>query len=160
MNLCPRSKVTVCAVHIVEAVEYQLATKYRHRIAIILSNAATNDKLHFTFSRETSFKDFTYFRMIMLQLRTHFEVWCETTALMQLFLSHRDVVSLTVKGGQEFHFLHFSITFSNFFPKLISVLILTLRVGESPTWADFTTAFMHYVLYLILRRILTVINGA
>ena len=47
----------------------------------------------------------------------------------------RAVVSLTVLGGQEFHFPHFLTTFRSIFPQtlLIFFLILTLRVGESPT---------------------------
>ena len=51
---------------------------------------------------------------------------------------NRAVASLTVPGGQEFHFPHFFLKFrSNFliFPQtlLIFFLILALRVGESPT---------------------------
>ena len=50
---------------------------------------------------------------------------------------NRAVASLTVLGGQEFHFTHFSSKFDHFFlffPQtlLIFFLILALRVGESP----------------------------
>ena len=51
---------------------------------------------------------------------------------------HRAVASLTVPGGQEFHFPHFFLKFrSNFliFPQTLHIffLILALRVGDSPT---------------------------
>ena len=56
-------------------------------------------------------------------------------------ISHhcRAVASLTVPGGQEFHFPHFFLKFRLIFlifPQtlLIFFLILALRVGESPTW--------------------------
>ena len=47
----------------------------------------------------------------------------------------RAVTSLTVPGGQEFHFPHFFLKFQSIFPQtlLIFFLILALRVGESPT---------------------------
>ena len=47
----------------------------------------------------------------------------------------RAVASLTVPGGQEFHFPHFFLKFRSIFPQtlLIFFLILALRVGESPT---------------------------
>ena len=47
----------------------------------------------------------------------------------------RAVASLTVPGGQEFHFPHFFLKFQSIFPQtvLISFIILPLRVGESPT---------------------------
>ena len=51
---------------------------------------------------------------------------------------HWDVASLTVPGGQEFCFPHpqisifFFLIFAQHF--LIFVLILTLWVGELPTW--------------------------
>ena len=47
----------------------------------------------------------------------------------------RAVASLTVSGGQEFHFPHFFLKFRSIFPQtlLIFFLILALRVGESPT---------------------------
>ena len=62
----------------------------------------------------------------------------------QVLLTHadnrviRDVASLTVPGGQEFHFPHFFLKFWSIFltfPQtfLIFFLILALRVGESPT---------------------------
>ena len=49
----------------------------------------------------------------------------------------RAVASLTVLGGQEFHFPHFFLNFDQFFlifPQtfLIFFLISALRVGESP----------------------------
>ena len=49
--------------------------------------------------------------------------------------SARAVASLTVPGGQEFHFPHFFLKFLSIFPQtlLIFFLILALRVGESPT---------------------------
>ena len=48
---------------------------------------------------------------------------------------NRAVASLTVLGGQEFHFPHFFLKFQSIFPQtlLIFFLILALRVGESPT---------------------------
>ena len=51
---------------------------------------------------------------------------------------HRAVASLTVPGGQEFHFPHFSSNCDQFFlnfsrPLLIFFLIQALRVGNSPT---------------------------
>ena len=47
----------------------------------------------------------------------------------------RAVASLTVPGGQEFHFPHFFLKFRSIFPQtlLIFFLILALRVGDSPT---------------------------
>ena len=50
----------------------------------------------------------------------------------------RAVASLTIPGGQEFHFPHFFISFQSIFlifPQtlLTFFLILALRVGESPT---------------------------
>ena len=47
----------------------------------------------------------------------------------------RAVASLTVPGGQKFHFPHFFLKFRSIFPQtlLIVFLILALRVGESPT---------------------------
>ena len=56
-----------------------------------------------------------------------------------MLLYSRAVASLTVPGGQEFHFPQFSSNFDQFFlifPQtlLIFFLILALRVGESPTW--------------------------
>ena len=50
----------------------------------------------------------------------------------------RAVASLTVPGGQGFHFPHFSSNFDQFFllfpqTSRIFFLILALRVGESPT---------------------------
>ena len=50
----------------------------------------------------------------------------------------RAVASLTVPGGQNFHFPHFSSHFDKFdlfFPQnfLIFFLTLALRVGDSPT---------------------------
>ena len=47
----------------------------------------------------------------------------------------RAVASLTVPGGQEFHFPHFFLKFRSIFPQtlLIFFLILALRVGKSPT---------------------------
>ena len=47
----------------------------------------------------------------------------------------RAVASLTVPGGQEFHFPHFFLKFRSIFPQtlLIFFLNLALRVGESPT---------------------------
>ena len=51
--------------------------------------------------------------------------------------SVRGVASLTVRGGQEFYFPHYSSNFYQFlfFPKifLIFVLNMALRVGKSPT---------------------------
>ena len=50
-------------------------------------------------------------------------------------LMYRAVASLTVPGGQESHFPHFSsilINFSSNFTYFF--LILVLQVGESPTW--------------------------
>ena len=52
--------------------------------------------------------------------------------------NNRAVASLTVPGGQEFHFPHFFLKFWSLFlnfPQtfLIFFLILALRVGESPT---------------------------
>ena len=47
---------------------------------------------------------------------------------------HRAVASLTVPGGQEFHFLHFFLKFRSIFPQtLLIFFILALRVGELPT---------------------------
>ena len=53
-------------------------------------------------------------------------------------LLFRAVASLTVPGGQEFHFPHFLLKFRSIylvFPQtlLIFFLILVLRVGGSPT---------------------------
>ena len=50
----------------------------------------------------------------------------------------RAVASLTVPGGQEFHFPHFFLKFQSIFPTfpqtlLIFFLILALRVSDSPT---------------------------
>ena len=50
----------------------------------------------------------------------------------------RAVPSLTVPGGQEFHFPHFFLKFRSIlliFPQTLIVvfLILALRVGDSPT---------------------------
>ena len=52
--------------------------------------------------------------------------------------TRRAVASLTVPGGQEFHFPHFFLKFRLsflIFPQLLLIffLILALRVGESPT---------------------------
>ena len=57
----------------------------------------------------------------------------------------RALASLTVPGGQEFHFPHFFLKFRSIFPQtslLIFFLILALRVGESPTreGPDYATA--------------------
>ena len=43
--------------------------------------------------------------------------------------------SLTVPGGQEFHFPHFFLKFWSIFPQtlLIFFLIVALQVGKSPT---------------------------
>ena len=48
----------------------------------------------------------------------------------------RAIASLTVPGGQDFHFPHFPLKFQSIFPQtlLIFFLILALRVGELPTW--------------------------
>ena len=53
-------------------------------------------------------------------------------------LINRAVASLTVPGGQEFHFPHFFLKFQSIFhifPQTLPIffLILALRVGESPT---------------------------
>ena len=50
----------------------------------------------------------------------------------------RAVASLTIPGGQEFHFPHLFLKFRSIFlifpqTSLIFFLILVLRVGESPT---------------------------
>ena len=46
----------------------------------------------------------------------------------------RAVASLTVPGGQEFHFPHFFLIFRSIFPQTLLTFFLTLalRVGESP----------------------------
>ena len=55
--------------------------------------------------------------------------------------SNRAVASLTVQGGQEFHFPHFFLKFQSIcllFLKLIFFLILALRMGdfrEGPVYA-------------------------
>ena len=76
------------------------------------------------------------FSMVKLVLN---ERWC------------RNVASLTVPGGQEYHFPHFSSNFHHFFftfPQtfLIFVLILALRVGDSPTRGSpgYVTAMVFY----------------
>ena len=48
---------------------------------------------------------------------------------------YKAVASLTVLGGQEFHFPHIFLKFRSIFPQtlLIFFLILALWVGESPT---------------------------
>ena len=53
-------------------------------------------------------------------------------------VGNRAIASLTVLGGQEFHFPHFFLKFRSIFlvlpqTSLIFFLILTLRVGNSPT---------------------------
>ena len=48
----------------------------------------------------------------------------------------RAVDSLTIPGGQDFHFPHLFLKFrSNFliFPQTLLIFFLVLRVGESPT---------------------------
>ena len=45
----------------------------------------------------------------------------------------RAVASLTVLGGQEFHFPHFFLNFSSNFTNFLRILISAIRVGESPT---------------------------
>ena len=60
------------------------------------------------------------------------QFWCLSNAFT------RPVASLTVLGGQEFHFPHFFLKFWSIFvifPQtlLIFFLILALRVGKSPT---------------------------
>ena len=67
-------------------------------------------------------------------------MWMLSEALLNVcFLGKgRAVASLTVPGGQEFHFPHFFPKFWSFFlifPQifLIFFLILALRVGDSPT---------------------------
>ena len=62
-------------------------------------------------------------------------VWARS--LLTGSVETRAIASLTVPGGQEFHFPHFSSNFDQifvFFPQtlLIFFLILALRVGESP----------------------------
>ena len=69
-------------------------------------------------------------------------------ALMGLF---RAVASLTVPGGQEFHFLNFFLKFRSIlliFPQtlLIFFLILVLRVGKSPTRKALATPLDLFVL--------------
>ena len=66
-----------------------------------------------------------------------FEVLCNFIGLEQGFPT-RAVASLTVPGGQEFHFPQFFSNFDQFFlifPQtlLIFFLIMALRVGKSPT---------------------------
>ena len=67
----------------------------------------------------------------------------------------RAVASLTVPGGQEFHFPHFFLKFgSSFltFPQifLIFFLILTLRVGKLPTreGPGYATASSRWILFV------------
>ena len=60
-------------------------------------------------------------------------------ACLLAFFVFRVVASLTGPGGQEFHFPYFFLKFWSIFlifPQtvLIFFLILTLRVGDSPTW--------------------------
>ena len=60
-------------------------------------------------------------------------------ACLFAFFVFRVVASLTGPGGQEFHFPYFFLKFWSIFlifrqTVLIFFLILTLRVGDSPTW--------------------------
>ena len=60
------------------------------------------------------------------------------SASNQIRDNYSAVASLTIPGGQEFHFSHFSLKFRSIFlifPQtlLILFLMLALRVGESPT---------------------------
>ena len=63
----------------------------------------------------------------------------------------RAVASLTVPGGQEFHFPHFFLKFQSIFPQtlLIFFLILALRLGDSPTreGPGYATAYYTGLLY-------------
>ena len=69
--------------------------------------------------------------------------------LLRWLLLNRAVDSLTVPGGQEFHFPHFFLKFRSIFPQtwLIFFLILALRVSKSPTQEGpppgYTTAPQH-----------------
>ena len=67
-----------------------------------------------------------------------------------LSFSSRAVASLTVPGGQEFHFPHFFLKFQSIFPQtlLIFFLILALRVGDSPTreGPGYATVFKYWSL--------------
>ena len=53
----------------------------------------------------------------------------------EYYVQIRAIARLTVPGGQEFHFPHFSSKFRSIFPQnlLTFFLILALRVGELPT---------------------------
>ena len=58
--------------------------------------------------------------------------------IYQINVEFRAVASLTVPGGQEFHFPHFFLKFQSIFlifPQILLIffLILALRVSESPT---------------------------
>ena len=57
----------------------------------------------------------------------------------------RAIASLTVPGGQEFHFPHFFLKFRSIFPQtlLIFFLILALRVSELPNWEGPGYATVH-----------------
>ena len=77
---------------------------------------------------------------------------------------HRAIASLTVPGGQEFHFPHFFLKFwSSFliFPQtlLLFFLIISLRMGESPTregpgyatgWGNFSSQSPSPYTYTLL----------
>ena len=76
-------------------------------------------------------------RWVLSQMdkRIHLHLDIGTEAVIN---AHSAVASLTVPGGQEFHFPHFFLKFLSIFlilPQtvLIFLLILALQVGASPT---------------------------
>ena len=76
---------------------------------------------------------------------------CRKLYLVRILIVIRAVASLTVPGGQAFHFPHFFLKFRSIFPQtlLIFFLILALRVpGDSPTregpgYATDSNYFLH-----------------
>ena len=91
------------------------------------------------FCRKVLGKYFDSFSKIFQQKLLDFgQKTADFTRFWKNWTKNRAVASLTVPGGQEFHFPHFFLKFWSLFlifPQtfLIFFLILALRVGESPT---------------------------
>ena len=69
---------------------------------------------------------------------TQTEGWVHWTSIKIGSARARAVASLTIAGGQKFHFPHFPSNFDQvflLFPQIFLIFFLTLalRVGESPT---------------------------
>ena len=87
-------------------------------------------------------------RIVILHAQFQPSIFLTSHILQRIQLTPRAVASLTVPGGQEFHFPHFFLKFGSSFPTfpqtfLIFFPILALRVGKLPTreGPGYTTAY-------------------